>query len=118
MSASPSRVTVLPNSHKAGALPHTTTQPDGQIQVQLEQSNLSADSAVTLDLEPGDLLLFSSLLVTRNSASQDAAVGLEWTYQDSAKPTLAASEGHIVRSFVDMDREVQSAKEWAAAPVA
>jgi hypothetical protein len=39
----------------------------------------------------------------------------DWRYQDAEQPTLRPEQGHIVRSLVDMDQEVQSADEWAKA---
>ena len=63
----------------------------------------------------GDVVLLSPLTVfklSRNS-SEHSRWSLCWTYQSTSRPALYKDACAIVRSFEDIDREVQTALEWA-----
>lgn len=126
-----------PGSHKLGLLKHTlvgkvvaedgtehaaaqtqgnqiyTTQIDPE---EIEKYELDKH-AVDIVTAPGDIVLFSNLLAHRahpNTSQDTVRWSLDWRYQDASKPTLRPLQGHIARSFYDLDKEVQTAKEWTA----
>ena len=67
---------------------------------------------------PGDLVLLAPYTVVRRggNTSDHARWSLSWAYQSTTVPAPVTQappkRDVVVRSFVDIDREVQSAKEW------
>jgi ectoine hydroxylase-related dioxygenase (phytanoyl-CoA dioxygenase family) len=70
--------------------------------------------AVSIEADPGDLVLFSNALFHSAFPNQSDKIrwSVDWRYQDASKPTHRPQQGHIARSFKDIDLEVQSAEEW------
>ncbi|EDQ90186.1 uncharacterized protein MONBRDRAFT_24730 [Monosiga brevicollis MX1] len=115
----------IPQSHRQGLLSHLElsqtanggpkhpTQVEPGIMAELEPH------AVDIETSPGDLVLFSNLLVYSDQLNERQGYvrwSAEWRYQDAEQ--VAATEpglGHIVRSLIDIDNEIQSPQEWALA---
>ena len=71
---------------------------------------------MALELKPGDVVLCSGLVVASFTPTPAPTWILTAEYQDCSVPPPPGHPGHVAKSFVDLDREVQSAKEWVKAP--
>eukprot|EP00911_Craspedida_sp_UC1_P002045 UC1_evm2s1577 len=74
------------------------------------------DEAIDVETEPGDLVLFNNLLFHSNQENKAKYIrwSIDWRYQDSTCETHREEKGHIARSLIDIDREVQTPEEWAS----
>lgn len=54
--------------------------------------------AIDVPLGPGDIVLFSNILVHRggNNSTETIRWSFDWRFQDASKPTLREHNGHIV----------------------
>eukprot|EP00045_Choanoeca_perplexa_P003578 m.32051 g.32051 ORF g.32051 m.32051 type:complete len:318 (+) comp12118_c0_seq1:75-1028(+) len=114
----------IPGSHKNGILKHVCTgyvEGDTELfttQIQPELMEDLVESAIDVCTQPGDLVIFSNMLIHGaypNRKEGFVRWSLDWRYQDGELDTLRPEQGHVVRSLLDMDREVQSPEEWEAA---
>eukprot|EP00039_Didymoeca_costata_P023217 m.6379 g.6379 ORF g.6379 m.6379 type:complete len:312 (+) comp3524_c0_seq1:204-1139(+) len=106
-------ITVYTASHLLGAL-SCSTSPQGDMQ--LDTSVVQDCKRETIALTAGDMLVYHPWLVVEKPTFQplDDQVGfsIDWMYQDTAAGEALDVPAHVVRSLVDMDREIQEEEEW------
>lgn len=103
----------VPGSHKLGVVPHVSRRYYLEI-VDPRYTSLF-EKAVSIELDPGDVVLFSNLLFHQGLPNRSRTVrwNLDWRYQDARQPTLREDQGHIARSRSRPANAVRSAEEWA-----
>jgi len=103
----------VPGTHRLGIVPHVRRQYYLEI-VGDEYTKLFKE-AVSIELDPGDLVVFSNLLFHQGLPNRSKMVrwNLDWRYQDATQPTLRREQGHIARSREHSASVVRSAEEWA-----
>jgi len=121
----------VPRSHQRGILPHvrlgTYTGLDGsgkslesgaagKYAAGVDPSIMDSmeGSAIDVECDPGDVVLFSNLLVHRGGANTTDQIrwSLDWRFQNAAKPTHRTEQGHVVWSRCG--HAVASANDWAS----
>ncbi len=104
----------VPGTHKLGAVPHESREY--YLEIARESLDPYVESAVDVELDPGDVVLFQNLLFHRGqpNLSKEIRWSFDWRYQDARQPTLRKEEGHIARSSSNPDCAVKSADEWAS----
>ena len=104
----------VPGTHKLGAVPHESREY--YLEIARESLDPYVESAVDVELDPGDVVLFQNLLFHRGqpNLSKEIRWSFDWRYQDARQPTLRKEEGHIARSSSNPDSAVKSADEWAS----
>lgn len=102
----------VPGTHKLGTVPHESRE----YYLEIAQGSLDpyVKSAIDVELDPGDVVLFQNLLFHRGQPNHSDSIrwSFDWRYQDATQPTLRKEEGHIARSRSNPDRAVKSADEW------
>jgi len=103
----------VPGTHRLGIVPHVRRQYYLEI-VDLKYTPLF-EQAVSIELDPGDMVLFSNLLFHQGLPNRSKAIrwNLDWRYQDATQPTLRREQGHIARSRKRPGDAVHSAEDWA-----
>jgi ectoine hydroxylase-related dioxygenase (phytanoyl-CoA dioxygenase family) len=103
----------VPGSHKLGVVPHVSRRY--YLEIVDPRYTPLFEKAVSIELNPGDVALFSNLLFHQGLPNRSPTVrwNLDWRYQDARQPTLRRDQGHIARSRSNPGRVVQSAGEWA-----
>lgn len=73
------------------------------------------DQAIDVECEPGDVVLFSNILVHKGGENTTEKVrwSLDWRFQDASKPTHRPESGHIVAAKGASDQLVSSPEQWA-----
>ena len=104
----------VPGTHKLGAVPHESREY--YLEIARESLDPYVESAVDVELDPGDVVLFQNLLFHRGqpNLSKEIRWSFDWRYQDARQPTLRKEEGHIARSSSNPNSAVKSADEWAS----
>lgn len=104
----------LPGTHRIGLLPHE--QREFYLEIPAEQIEPLLPTAVDVEVEPGDLVLFHNMLCHRGLPNLSKAIrwSMDWRYQDATQPTLRDEHGHLARSSLHPDRVVRDADDWAA----
>jgi ectoine hydroxylase-related dioxygenase (phytanoyl-CoA dioxygenase family) len=105
----------IPGTHKLGLVPHV--QKQYYLEIAPDQLEPRLAQAVDIELDPGDIVLFSNLLfhVGRPNKTDKIRWSLDWRYQDAAQPTLRAAEGHIARSRKNPNLAIKNSAQWAQA---
>ena len=103
----------VPGSHKLGVVPHVSRRY--YLEIIDPKYTALFDNAISIELNPGDVVLFSNLLFHQGLPNRSKTVrwNLDWRYQDGQQPTLRKEQGHIARSESCPSRAVQTADEWA-----
>ena len=103
----------VPGSHKLGVVPHISRRY--YLEIVDPRYTPLFKRAVSIELDPGDVVLFSNLLFHQGLPNRSRTVrwNLDWRYQDARQPTLREDQGHIARSRSRPASAVQSAEEWA-----
>jgi ectoine hydroxylase-related dioxygenase (phytanoyl-CoA dioxygenase family) len=103
----------VPASHKLGLVKHVHREYYLEI-VEPQLTKRFAD-AVDLELNPGDVVLFSNLLFHRGQPNKTKQVrwSCDWRYQDATQSTMRGEVGHLARSKANPQQAVQSAEQWA-----
>jgi len=103
----------VPGSHKLGVVPHVSRRY--YLEIVDPRYTPLFEKAVSIELDPGDVVLFSNLLFHQGLPNRSRTVrwNLDWRYQDARQPTLRQDQGHIARSRSLPDSAVRSAEEWA-----
>ena len=102
----------IPGSQKLGILEHEiggsypgVSNGPGKYYANVKAQKMSELEHLAVDVlcEPGDVVLFSNILVHRGgqNSSDHIRWSLDWRFQDAAKPTWRTENGHIVRSLTD-----------------
>jgi ectoine hydroxylase-related dioxygenase (phytanoyl-CoA dioxygenase family) len=73
-------------------------------------------AAVDIECEPGDVVLFSNILVHCGGQNSTKKIrwSLDWRFQDASKPTLRAENGHIIYSRDDQSSVVKDDETWSS----
>ena len=73
------------------------------------------DSAVPIEVDPGDIVLFHNLLVHCGlpNRSDKTRWSMDWRYQDATEATNRDTNGHLARSTAHPDQVVSNAATWA-----
>ncbi|MCC6424952.1 MAG: phytanoyl-CoA dioxygenase family protein [Phycisphaerales bacterium] len=104
----------IPGTHKLGVVPHVERKHYLEIAESILKPRLK--DAVDIELNPGDVVLFSNLLFHSGQPNRSKMIrwSCDWRYQDATQPTLRKHQGHLARSAVHPDKVVQDASQWAA----
>ena len=104
----------VPGTHKLGVVPHVSRRY--YLEIVDPRYTPLFEKAVSIELDPGDVVLFSNLLFHQGLPNRSRTVrwNLDWRYQDARQPTLRQDQGHIARSRSNPGRVVESAEEWAS----
>ena len=103
----------VPGSHKLGLMPHFEKQ--FYLEIVPEKLKPHLTDAVSIELDPGDIVLFSNLLFHCGLPNPSDGIrwSCDWRYQDATQSTAREHVGHIARSRKNPSSAVQSAEEWA-----
>ena len=73
------------------------------------------DQAVSIEVDPGDLVLFDNMLYHQGlpNHSEQVRWSMDWRYQDARQSTLRSTKGHLARSHLHPDEVVQDPTDWA-----
>ncbi len=102
-----------PGTHRLGVVPHETRPY--YLEVSSDYLSRYAQHPVSIELDPGDLVLFHNLLFHRGLPNRSGAIrwSCDWRYQDANQPTMRAEKGHLARSRKHPDLVVRDASDWA-----
>lgn len=103
----------VPGSHRQGVVAHERDLHYLRIADVIIQP-LEAQ-AVSIEVDPGDVVFFSNLLFHRGLPNEVDQVrwSLDFRYQDATQPTLRQTQGHLLRSRAHPDQVVRDAEHWA-----
>lgn len=103
----------VPGTHRLGTVPHESREY--YLEIARESLDPYVKSAIDVELDPGDVVLFQNLLFHRGQPNHSDSIrwSFDWRYQDARQPTLRKEEGHIARSRGKPESAVKSADEWA-----
>lgn len=100
-------------THKLGVVPHV----DRPHYLEIVESELKPrlKDAVDVEMDPGDVVLFSNLLFHRGRPNRSNMIrwSCDWRYQDATQPTLRTHQGHLAKSKIHPLKVVNSAAQWA-----
>lgn len=105
----------VPGTHKLGVVPHEKKKY--YLEIADEYLKPREKDAIDIEMNPGDIVLFSNLLFHRGLPNLTKAVrwSMDWRYQDANQDTLRKEKGHIARSRQNSESAINSAKEWTDA---
>ena len=103
----------IPRSHKWGVVPHEKDQY--YLRIHDDYIKPVESEAVPVEIDPGDVVIFSNLLFHRGLPNRSLNVrwSLDFRYQDARQPTLRTTQGHLLRSEITPESVVKDAKAWA-----
>ena len=103
----------VPGSHRGGVAPHE--KDEYYLRIRDDYIQPVEDQAITIEIDPGDVVIFSNLLFHRGLPNRSNHVrwSVDFRYQDAAQPTLRSTQGHLLRSEKYPFRVVRDAKHWA-----
>lgn len=103
----------IPRTHRLGSVPHEHRE----YYLEICQESLApwVSGAITVEMGPGDAVLFNNMLFHRGLPNKSAKIrwSLDWRYEDARQPTMRDQEGHIARSRLDPSQAVQDAAHWS-----
>lgn len=105
----------VPGTHKLGVVPHEKKKY--YLEIADDYLKPREKDAIDIEMNPGDIVLFSNLLFHRGLPNLTKAVrwSMDWRYQDANQDTLRKEKGHIARSRQNPESAINSAKEWTDA---
>ncbi len=102
----------IPGTHRIGMARHE----DREFYLEISQEDLApyVDQAVSIELDPGDIVLFHNMLYHQGlpNLSDQVRWSMDWRYQDARQPTLRSTTGHLARSRLRSDEVVRDADDW------
>lgn len=102
----------IPGTHLIGMARHE----DREFYLEITQEDLEpyVDQAVSIELDPGDIVLFHNMLYHQGLPNRSGQVrwSMDWRYQDARQPTLRSTKGHLARSLRHPDEVVRDAGDW------
>jgi ectoine hydroxylase-related dioxygenase (phytanoyl-CoA dioxygenase family) len=103
----------IPKTHKLGLVEHV--EKEHYLEMDQEVLRPLLDQAIDIEMNPGDVVLFSNLLFHQGLANQSQSIrwSADWRYQDATQATLRNESGHILRSQLAPDSVVKNADHWA-----
>ena len=104
----------VPGTHKLGIVPHVRCQY--YLEIVDKEFTRFFDKAVSIELDPGDIVLFSNLLFHQGLPNRSKMIrwSLDWRYQDATQPTLRREKGHVARSRKCPASAVKNVEEWVS----
>ena len=74
-------------------------------------------TAIDVECNPGDVVLFSNILVHRGGVNTTEQIrwSFDWRFQDASKSTYRAEKGHVVHALTkEYDHVIcRTGEEWA-----
>jgi hypothetical protein len=103
----------IPGTHRLGLMPHEGREY--YLEISQEALAPHLHRAVSIEVDPGDLVLFHNMLCHQGLPNRTDRVrwSMDWRYQDATQSTLRGTQGHIARSRQHPEQAVQSAEDWA-----
>ncbi|MDE2825637.1 MAG: phytanoyl-CoA dioxygenase family protein [Gemmatimonadota bacterium] len=102
----------IPGTHRIGMARHE----DREHYLEITQEDLApyVDQAVSIEMDPGDIVLFHNMLYHQGLPNRSDQVrwSMDWRYQDARQPTLRSTTGHLARSRLHLDKVVRDAGDW------
>ena len=102
----------IPGTHRIGMAQHE----DREYYLEISQTDLEpyVDQAVSIELDPGDVVLFHNMLYHQGLPNHSDQVrwSMDWRYQDARQSTLRSTQGHPARSRLHPDEVVSDAADW------
>ena len=104
----------VPGTHKLGSVAHE--QREIYLKLVPEELDPRVGDAVTIEMAPGDVVLFNNLLFHQGMPNRSKTIrwSVDWRYQNATESTLRPFEGHKARSRSNPASEVKSREEWSA----
>ena len=104
----------IPGTHRIGMARHE----DREFYLEISQEDLApyVDQAVSIELDPGDIVLFHNMLYHQGLPNRTDQVrwSMDWRYQDARQSTLRSTRGHLARSRQCPDEVVRDANDWTS----
>ena len=106
---------MVPGSHKLGVVEHDRVTAS-MLRIVPEVLKPLLPAAVDIELDPGDVVMFSNLMFHQGLPNHSRTVrwSVDWRYQDTTQATMRETQGHIARSRSNPESAVQSSEEWGA----
>ena len=104
----------VPGTHQLGVVPHE--KREYYLEIAREELNLRLEQAVSIEVDPGDVVLFHNLMFHCGLPNRTRAVrwSMDWRYQDATQPTMRTHRGHLARSTKTPENIVANREEWAS----
>ena len=106
----------IPGTHRHGMADHIPQPPQNYLEIDHEVLDPALQSGPVVDvlLDPGDAVLFNTLLFHQGQDNRSDKVrwSMDFRYQDARQPTLIDLKGHLVRSRNHPGRTVRSKGQW------
>lgn len=103
----------VPGTHKLGIVPHE--KREYYLEIAREELDLRLGQAVSIEVDPGDVVLFHNLMFHCGLPNRTRTVrwSMDWRYQDATQPTMRSHKGHLARSGRDPRGVVGNRRDWA-----
>jgi len=105
----------IPGTHKLGVVEHV----DRPYYLEIVEQEIAPrlNDAVDIELDPGDVVLFSNLLFHRGQPNRTKTIrwSCDWRYQDATQSTLRTHNGHLARSNARPTEIISSPEAWVQA---
>lgn len=103
----------VPGTHRLGVVPHVKRKY--YLEIVDPKFTPLFEQAVSIELDPGDMVLFSNLLFHQGLPNRTKAIrwNIDWRYQDATQSTLRRDQGHLARSASRPADVVRSAEQWS-----
>ena len=103
----------VPGTHKLGVVPHE--KREYYLEIAQEELDLRLGRAVSIEVDPGDVVLFHNLMFHCGLSNMTRSVrwSMDWRYQDATQPTMRTHKGHLARSAKEPENIVANREEWA-----
>lgn len=104
----------IPGTHKLGSVPHAPHPQFKWLEIAPDSLQPRLDQAVTIELDPGDVVLFHNLLFHQGLPNRSRIIRwtLDWRYLDATQPTLRPQKGHMARSRRNPSSAVRDGQQW------
>ena len=102
----------IPGTHRIGMAEHQDREH--YLEISPEDLEPYVDQAVSIEVDPGDLVLFDNMLYHQGlpNHSEQVRWSMDWRYQDARQSTLRSTKGHLARSHLHPDEVVQDPTDW------
>ncbi len=103
----------IPGTHKLGVVKHVDSEY--YLEIEPEELKPRLKGAVSIELDPGDIVLFHNLLFHCGLPNHAKTIrwSADWRYQDARQPTNRPHQGHLARSKAHPEKVVHDAAEWS-----
>ncbi len=102
----------IPGTHRIGMARHENRE--FYLEITQEDLEPHVDRAVSMELDPGDIVLFHNMLYHQGLPNRTDKVrwSMDWRYQDARQSTLRSTKGHLARSSQHPQDVVRNFEEW------